>query len=411
MFNIFLCIVDVHTTVNFFLHLNSSFTNSDMLERRPLMSLLIGLTICISLWHIMLQQQQSFEPASPTTLINDSIFPSFPLVVTNETSNVSSDVQKELLPKNDYSQLIDLEDFEFLINHRSCRESNRKPIIVTIIHSAPDNFDKRTVIFLFCSVFSILLHQKFSIILLQIIRETWGSFAEKDSRGSFYFLLGAVNSTNLQQKIYLENNVFGDLVQGNFEDTYRNMTYKHVAALKFFVYNCHNVSFMLKTDDDVFVNMPMIYKYLENPSVNHQHFHKGRLLFCNEVAHAKVKRTFRSKWRVAYFEFLERYYPRHCPGFSIIYSADAVIQLYKEAQKLPYFWVDDVYITGIIATKLNISIASTNSLFLTVDRQNDLISGRIQAENVPFFFAQPNLGEKEIRDLWKLVKNSSANNV
>lgn len=327
----------------------------------------------------MLQQQQelSLEPTITFGPVNGSIATTLPAIATT----VISEVQPEELPKNDFSQLIDLEDFDFITNHEGCRALKHKPMIIILVHSAPDNFAKRTV-----------------------IRETWGS---KDPRSLLKFLIGAVNTSNLQDKIELENKVNEDIVQGNFEDAYRNMTYKHVAALKWFIYNCPDAQFLLKTDDDVFVNTPLMYDYLENPSDLSQQFHRGRLLFCNEIPGPKVKRTFRSKWRVSYEEYFDRFFPNHCPGFAILYSADVALQIYQKAQKLPYFWIDDVHITGTVASKLNISIAATNGFFLTEHQQTMLLEGDARLKSFPlFFFAQPNLPEDEIRLLWGLVKNN-----
>lgn len=349
-----------------------------------MMSLFIGLTLCVSLWHLMLQQQQQeqfIEPPPPVVaLTNESNIPPFILSPSTEISNSHHDMQLELLPKNDLSQLIDLDEFEFLMSPKTCRELAHQPLIVILVHSAPDNMLKR-----------------------KTIRETWGS---EDERAVLIFLIGAVSSTHLQEKIDLENLVHRDLVQGNFKDAYRNMTYKHVMALKWFVYNCPDARYLLKTDDDVFVNTPLMYNYLESPSPLHQKFQQGRLMFCYEIARAKVKRTFRSKWRVSYDEYMASYYPNHCPGFSILYSADVVLQLYQKAQKLPYFWIDDVHITGIVASQLNISITPLESFFLRVEEQEALLSGRSKPADLPFFFARPNLVEVDIRNLWKLVKSA-----
>jgi Galactosyltransferase len=356
-----------------------------MMERKSLMSLLLGLSICTCLWHIMLQQTQTqFIDPAPTfsvlNLDNESIVPqtSSTSTSTENISATSSLLQLESLPKNDFSHLIDLDDFDFIKSHRACKELNEKPVVVVLVHSAPNNFHKRNV-----------------------IRETWGT---KDSRALLLFLIGAVNSTNLQDKLDIENNVHDDVVQGNFQDAYRNLTYKHVMAFKWFIYNCPEARFLLKTDDDVFVNTPLLYDYLETSSALSKQFHSGHLLMCYEISRAKVKRTYRSKWRVSYDEFNDKYYPNHCPGFSILYSTDVAHQLYAKAQQLKYFWIDDVHITGNVASKLNIPIAPRNDFFLTESRQDELLKGHSRAENTSFLFARPNLEELEIRSLWELVR-------
>lgn len=45
-------------------------------------------------------------------------------------------------------------------------------------------------------------------------------------------MLGAVNNESLQNAINEESERYHDLVQGNFVDSYRNLTYKHVMGLK-----------------------------------------------------------------------------------------------------------------------------------------------------------------------------------
>jgi hypothetical protein len=66
----------------------------------------------------------------------------------------------------------------------------------------------------------------------------------------------------LQVSLESENDRHHDLLQGSFRDTYRNMTYKHVMALKWVLYFCPGVRYVLKTDDDTFVNTPVLIRAL-----------------------------------------------------------------------------------------------------------------------------------------------------
>lgn len=359
------------------------------MDLRSLMSLFIGVSLCVSVWHIMLQQQQEQYYAissSPSSVSNESLVfePASvaTLEKTNATMSSASTIQLNTLPKNDHEKLIDLKNFEYLMNPKSCNDLVKPPVIVVLIHSAPDNFNKR-----------------------QTIRETWGKF---DSRSLLLFLLGNVNSSTLQHKLYLENQINGDMVQGNFRDSYRNITYKHVMAFKWFVYECPKARFLLKTDDDVFVNLPLLFSILENSSLPlHQQLQRNRLIYCHMIERAKVKRSYRSKWRVAYAEYSGRYFPHSCPGFSILYSADSILPLYFEAQKLPYFWIDDVHITGTVASNLNMSITPFDNMYLDKESQQSIFSGELKVEDSPFIFAQPNLVRKDIEQLWKLTENTA----
>lgn len=112
------------------------------------------------------------------------------------------------LPLNDKSRLIDLEDFQFTMNHDTCNKT--KPFLIMLIHSAPCNKNKRNV-----------------------IRETWG---RQTSSTATFFLVGLSEKYGTELKE--EDAQYKDLIQGNFLDVYRNITYKHVMALKWTVYHC-----------------------------------------------------------------------------------------------------------------------------------------------------------------------------
>ena len=126
---------------------------------------------------------------------------------SNNTDNVQSFTISEL-STDDESTLIDLKSFKFIMNHDMCNKS--QPLLLIMIHSAPGNLKKRNV-----------------------IRETWG---QESSLVTTLFLVGW--SEEYQVELEEENMKYRDLIQGNFLDVYRNMTYKHVMALKWATYHC-----------------------------------------------------------------------------------------------------------------------------------------------------------------------------
>lgn len=188
------------------------------------------------------------------------------------------------------------------------------------------------------------------------------------------------------------------------------MTYKHVMGFKWFLHHCQQAHFVLKTDDDVLVNSPLLYEYLsfESPitsSLSLSPASKG-LILCDKIVDAKVKRTYRSKWRVSYDEYDGKFYKPYCPGHAIIFSSDVVKDLYHKAQESRYFWIDDVHITGSLRETLKIPITTVKNIFLSEQQQADILSGKTDANSVNFFFAQPNLIDIEIRQLWNALKKS-----
>jgi hypothetical protein len=48
---------------------------------------------------------------------------------------------------------------------------------------------------------------------------------------------------------------FGDIIQFNFCESYRNLTLKTLMGFKWATEFCSNAHFIMKTDDDVYVNI------------------------------------------------------------------------------------------------------------------------------------------------------------
>jgi len=62
----------------------------------------------------------------------------------------------------------------------------------------------------------------------------------------------------------------GDLVQGNFVDSYKNLTLKAVMGLRWMSQYCSEAPFAIKTDDDTFLNIfEMVRLMQENAKKSH----------------------------------------------------------------------------------------------------------------------------------------------
>ena len=57
-------------------------------------------------------------------------------------------------------------------------------------------------------------------------------------------------------------------MQEDFVDSYHNLTHKGVAALRWIDAHCRHAIFVLKTDDDIFINMFTLIRYLKKLTRN-----------------------------------------------------------------------------------------------------------------------------------------------
>lgn len=267
--------------------------------------------------------------------------------------------------ENDFTRLMDIKNFTFLMNNFPCNNSDLK--LLVLVHSDTHNFDKRWT-----------------------IRNTWGSFS--DSRFKLLFLLGVPKNPLIQGRLDEENEMHKDLVQGSFVDTYRNLTYKHLMALKWTKYFCSKAKYLLKTDDDVFINIPEFLKHVD---------HVKHVMTLPEY-NAPACRSWRSKWRVTYAEYKFRRYPTFCYGYSILYSMDVVLILYSLGQRAKYFWIDDVFVTGVLTLAAGITPTSFDKYILPRYNLFKVTDGNWEV--FPYLLGPPNLKGIEIKKLWKKVK-------
>jgi len=75
--------------------------------------------------------------------------------------------------------------------------------------------------------------------------------------------MGGVDGAEMQRLVQKEHDQYGDVVQGNFVDDYRNLTLKNVMGLKWVARYCPGADFFLKADDDTFIDIGQLKHFLD----------------------------------------------------------------------------------------------------------------------------------------------------
>lgn len=223
--------------------------------------------------------------------------------------------------------------FRFLVNEpHFCIEQNYLYLIA--VSSAPANFEKRMA-----------------------IRNSWGNTDTlSDSHGAIVFLLGKVNKNmRLQKEIYEESMSYRDIIQGDFLDSYKNLTRKSLMALKWFSSYCSQVKFLMKTDDDIFINTRLLSKYLVEKEKQ-----KRWLVGCVKT-HAAYPIKMKKSKAIPILS-LPYGHPTFLAGAGYIMSNDIVEPLYQISQSLKIVPVEDVFITGHCAKAIGV-LPEHNSRF------------------------------------------------
>lgn len=236
-----------------------------------------------------------------------------------------------------------LPNYPYLINHPDkCGDRHRRSrdnvLLLLFVKSSPENSERR-----------------------QAIRDTWGneSFAWSELGASVrvLFALGVHRNVwqraAVQRALWQEDQVYGDLIQQDFLDTFHNLTTKLILQFQWAHEYCHQAHFLMSADDDIFIHMPNLVKYLQQlqgrPSgakdVWVGHVHRG----------APPVRRKDNKYHVPVDLYPWPSYPDYTAGAGYVVSGDVAAMIYGATLLLnSSMYIDDVYM-GMCAKAMGVS--------------------------------------------------------
>ncbi|XP_073516540.1 N-acetyllactosaminide beta-1,3-N-acetylglucosaminyltransferase 3-like isoform X1 [Phyllobates terribilis] len=200
---------------------------------------------------------------------------------------------------------------------------NEDVFLLLAIKTAPGNFERR-----------------------EAIRRTWGE--EKTYNGAKVkrvFLSGVPRNKEqtkrMMQLLSTESEIFEDIVQWNFEDSFYNLTLKQVLFHHWLEQKCPGAQFIFNGDDDVFVHTLNVVTYLQSTEIKgmKRHLFVGAL---NEGM--PLIREKHSKYYVSKEIFPADSYDPYCGGGGILMSSFTASSIQKESQYIPLIPIDDAYL-------------------------------------------------------------------
>ncbi|XP_022699789.1 beta-1,3-galactosyltransferase 5-like isoform X1 [Varroa jacobsoni] len=183
------------------------------------------------------------------------------------------------------------------------------------------------------------------------------------------FMLGKSKNKSLAHLVFQEAEQFEDMVIFDaFVDSYRNLTPKSVHSIRWIQNECGanpTLRNIVKLDDDVWVNFPMLksYLHLEIPKRPYR-------IHCLVWRRVRVARRPRSKWFVSKVEYSLPYNPPYCGGLAYILPKQLLTVLVNASYKVPFFWVDDIYVTGLLAREAHLDHAQIRTYYAFQVNQN-----------------------------------------
>ncbi len=270
--------------------------------------------------HAVVRPQYSLPP-----------LPSVNLHITNLTMLRNRTHLRKITTKKPLSY-VNPHDFRYILNNPyTCKEESI--FLLIFVHSAPDHSEDR-----------------------DLIRKSWASIIKYgDFNIRTIFLLAKPTDRILQWKIEEENHLFEDIIQEDFIDNYKNLTHKHIMGLKWIKDSCSHAQFIVKVDDDTFINIFKLVDYLD---MKYSQKPMENTLYCSVFRNQGPRRDKEDKWYVSVEEYSPDKYPPYCEGFAYIMSPDLVSKLYSASLWTKYYWIDDVYVTGFLTNQIGAKLVN-----------------------------------------------------
>ncbi|CAF1107164.1 unnamed protein product [Didymodactylos carnosus] len=205
------------------------------------------------------------------------------------------------------------------------RSTTTSPLVI-IVKSLATNFEQR-----------------------HILRDTWIKQAKQEQLVVYFMVAKIVNLKQQQLKIENENQLYQDIIQASFIDNYYNLTLKTLSILYWIKTRCNTkeINYLVIVDDDSWINIGR----LKSNCLNKLYHGITGNLYRAEKPHRE------GKWAVSLNDYPQDLYPAFLAGGLGIFEMKYVHEIYEAAtnnSNLPALFIDDVYITGIIAEQLKI---------------------------------------------------------
>jgi hypothetical protein len=231
-------------------------------------------------------------------------------------------------------------------------QASRSTVILAYVMSSPSEFDKRL-----------------------LARQTWLSQGGVRYRHlslvlTAVFVLGLPASPHhnwtaeMQRRLEGESAAYGDIVQKNFEDTYANLSLKSVAALDWVREHCSAAGFLVKIDEDVFVNTPALMQYVSGILGHEQLQQQQRpTMHCYLKRYSPVMRWSRNAISTSIYPHPS--YPLFCAGYAYMMNRAAAGAIHtRSLTDAEYFLNEDALVTGFLAGRARVVFKPLNQHYV-----------------------------------------------
>ena len=161
---------------------------------------------------------------------------------------------------------------------------------------------------------------------------------------------------------------------------------------------CSNAKYVMKTDDDIYVNVTNILRIIKQPNME-----RKILGTCCQKANPLHGE---SKWSAKHWEYPEKEYPGFCNGPGYVMSATIAMDIDMISMNVPFFHLEDVYV-ALCASRLRVPLQNIPNFIINYFPFFGNTCGKYGVKDL---FVVHGFTPQKMLNIWKLCKESSKHN-
>lgn len=199
------------------------------------------------------------------------------------------------------------------------------------------------------------------------IRNSWINQSFKNASKSI-FIVGKSTNESINNKVKLESQMYGDILQGDFVDTYRNLVKKTILGIKWMLEYCNKTKFILKIDDDMVMNTKQAHSYFLSLTKQNSSFLRRKIYGrCNHTFMRPIRDP-KIKQYISREDYAPDRWDPYCHGPAYALTTDILEPLYNLTKYVKEYPMEDCYV-GTLAKHLNYDLVDVKRWMIQFDKE------------------------------------------
>ena len=299
------------------------------------------------------------------------------IIVIGNVTEHERDIQNFKLVITKESDIQHQDNVSSSFNINITPEIHKNTFVLIVINTIPSNFERRLT-----------------------LRGTWAkrknisipanfppSKPDDVNKIAHFFVVAFQGNSSIDKELEKEAAIHKDILRVSLNETYRGIVPKIWLAFEWLASTDINPRFIAKADDDVYVKIPDLARWLQENALPPANLYAG-------FVHSGIKviREPSSPWYVSEEKYRDTYFPDYCAGPFYILSGNVFLEVLNASKVTKSFPVEDAYL-GVLVSRVGVKPRSTGGTFfnwdphvndrlLKIERKDQIPSGVVLGDSL-----------------------------